>query len=56
MQWMSFSITHSFLVGTRFRATGAVTTLRLADVTGLSDLRGLVLDGLSVVLVGEPRL
>jgi hypothetical protein len=48
MQWMPFSY--------QFRATGTVTTLRLADVTGLSDLRGLVLDGLSVVLVGEPPL
>ena len=46
MHWLPFSYS--------FRATGATTTLRLADVTGLSALRGLVLDGLSVVAVDEP--
>jgi Protein of unknown function (DUF642)/Lectin C-type domain len=46
MQWLPFAYS--------FRATGTTTTLRLADVTGLSDLQGLVLDGLSVVPVGEP--
>ena len=48
MQWTPFSYS--------FSATGTTTTLRLADVTGLSDLRGLVLDGLSVVAVDAPPL
>jgi hypothetical protein len=46
MKWLPFSYA--------FRATGTTTTLRLADVTGLTALRGLVLDGLSVVPVDEP--
>jgi hypothetical protein len=46
MKWMPFSYL--------FRATGTTTTLRLVDVTGLSDLRGLVLDGLSVALAAAP--
>src|SRR5207249_10012095 len=47
MKWLPFAYS--------FRATGTTTTLRLADVTGLSEFQGLVLDGLSVVTVGEPR-
>src|SRR5262249_44724239 len=40
LRWQSFSYL--------FRATGPTTTLTLTDATGLSDVGGLVLDGLSV--------
>jgi hypothetical protein len=40
MQWQPFSY--------RFRATAAVTTLTLSDVTGINSSQGTVLDGLSV--------
>jgi hypothetical protein len=43
MRWLPFSYA--------FRATGTSTSLRLVDVTGLSDRRGLVLDGLTVAAV-----
>jgi hypothetical protein len=45
MKWQPFAYS--------FRAAGTTTTLRLADVTGLTDYQGLVLDGLSVVPVGD---
>jgi streptogramin lyase len=40
MHWLPFSF--------RFRASTTVTTLTLTDVTGITDLQGTVLDGLTV--------
>lgn len=45
MKWTFFSYP--------FRATAATTTLTLADVTNLSDVRGTALDGLSVSLAPD---